>query len=97
MKLEFDCDEANRAHVREHDVSPEEAEQVVVNDPVDFEAQFRNDELRTAQVGRTDSGRILVVVTTQRDLKLRVVTAFPASKKRREFYERKSNQDRQSS
>jgi uncharacterized DUF497 family protein len=39
------------------------------------------------QVGETDAGRILVVVTTFREGRVRVVTAFPAKKKIRDFYE----------
>jgi len=85
--MEFDWDQANRSHIAEHGVSPEEAEQVIFNEPLDLEAQIRNDEERTLQVGETDSGRILVVVTTWRDQKVRVVTAFPANQKIREVYE----------
>jgi hypothetical protein len=38
----FDWDEANLRHVAEHDVEPFEAEEVVINDPLDLEEQFRN-------------------------------------------------------
>jgi uncharacterized DUF497 family protein len=83
----FDWDEANLSHIAEHGVSPAEAEQAVLNEPVDLELQLRSGEERTVQVGETDAGRILVVVTILRDGKVRVVTAFPAKKKIREFYE----------
>ena len=59
-----------------------------MNEPVDLELQLRSGEDRMVQVGETDAGRILVVVTTWRNGKLRVITAFPAKKKIREFYER---------
>jgi uncharacterized protein len=75
------------SHIAEHDVSPEEAEQVVLNDPVDLEVQIRNGEERTVQIGETNSGRVLVVVTTWRDGSVRVITAFPANKKLRTLYE----------
>jgi len=84
----FDWDENNRNHVSEHGVSPEEAEQVVFNEPLDLELQLRGGEKRTVQVGETDAGRILVLVTTWRKGKIRVVTAFPAKKRLRDFYER---------
>ena len=34
-EIEFDCDEANIGHVARHSVRPEEAEQVILKDPVD--------------------------------------------------------------
>ena len=87
MQVLFSWDEANRSHIAEHGVSPEEAEQVILNDPVDLEVQIRNGEERTLQVGETNVGRILVVVTTWRDGSVRVITAFSANKKLRAFYE----------
>jgi hypothetical protein len=87
MQVLFSWDEANRSHIAEHGVSPEEAEQLVLNDPVDLEVQIRSGEERTLQVGETNSGRVLVVVTTWRVGRIRVITAFPANKKLRAFYE----------
>lgn len=43
-------------------------------------------EERIVQVGATDKGRILLVVTTWREEMIRVVTAYPAPKQLREFY-----------
>jgi uncharacterized DUF497 family protein len=88
MEPKFVWDQANSEHIAEHGVSPAEAEQVVLNNPLDLELQNRSGEERTVQVGETDAGRVLVVVTTWRDGNVRVVTAFPAKKKIREFYER---------
>jgi len=80
MVPKFDWDQANIHHVAEHGVSPAEAEQVVLNAPFDLELQTRSGEERTVQVGATDVGRILVVVTTWREGKVRVITAFPEEK-----------------
>jgi hypothetical protein len=33
----FDWDDANILHVAEHDVTPEEAEEVILRDPLDIE------------------------------------------------------------
>lgn len=91
--MEFDWDDANRGHIAEHGVGTEEAEQVVLNGPIDVDVQIRSGEERTLQIGETDAGRILVVITTWREQKVRIVTAFPAKKKMRQFYEReKENQ-----
>jgi uncharacterized DUF497 family protein len=37
--IEFDWDEANLRHVARHGVTPEEAEEVVANDPLELEPQ----------------------------------------------------------
>ena len=39
-EIEFDWDEANVSHVARHKVSPEEAEQVILNDPVDLRVEI---------------------------------------------------------
>ncbi len=82
----FDWDEANRKHLADHGVTPSEAEEAVTNDPLDLEEQFRNGEERLMQIGETNAMRILVVVTTWRGNRLRVVTAFPATPQLRKFY-----------
>ena len=35
-QMEFDWDEANTGHVARHNVQPVEAEEVILNDPVDL-------------------------------------------------------------
>ena len=82
----FDWDDANRKHVADHGVEPSEAEEVITNNPLDLEEQFRNGEERVLQIGETNALRILVVVTTWRGSKIRVVTAFPATPRLRKFY-----------
>jgi len=85
--MDFDWDEANRGHIAQHGIKPEEAEQVIANRPVDTKVQLRGGEERYLQVGETDAGRILVVVTTWRGSMARVVTAFAANQRMRIFYE----------
>ncbi len=80
MSLFFDWDDANIAHLAEHGVSPEEAEEVVVRNPLDLDYSVRDGEPRFRQVGETVSGRILAVITTERNHRTRVVTAYPASR-----------------
>jgi uncharacterized DUF497 family protein len=82
----FHWDEVNTRHIAKHGVTPPEAEQVVLNKPVDLEFQTGSGEERIVQLGETDEGRILVVVTTMRDDLIRVVTAFPAAKRLRKLY-----------
>jgi uncharacterized DUF497 family protein len=83
----FDWDKHNINHIAEHDVTPNEAEQVLLNDPVDLEFQIEEgDEERWPYIGETNAGRILRVVVTLRGERLRVVTAFEPSKKNKQGY-----------
>jgi uncharacterized protein len=72
----FEWDDANLDHIERHQVSPEEAEQVIENDPLDIEAEAVEGEERITSMGCTHRGHFLVV----RGTRLRVVTAFPAPK-----------------
>jgi hypothetical protein len=65
-EIRFDWDEANIGHLARHKVNPEEAEQVILNDPVELDFEHAGDEPRWAVVGRTDHARFLVVIFTGR-------------------------------
>jgi uncharacterized DUF497 family protein len=80
MSDSFDWDDANRSHIARHGVAAEEAEQVLVNNPLDLDPQYINDEWRFPSVGLTRSGRWLVVVATVRGGKTRVLASFDAPK-----------------
>ena len=84
---EFDWDEENIEHLKHHRISPEEPEQVILNRPVDLESFILNGEERAIQIGESDEGRILIVVSTMRDKKVRVVTSWPAKEKLRRYFE----------
>jgi len=78
--MPFIWDNANRSHLARHNVSPEEAEQVIQNEPLDLEFQVVNGEIRNPQIGETNAGRILAVISTQRGDDERVITAWDATK-----------------
>lgn len=82
----FDWDHSNINHIARHGVTPAEAEQVILNEPIDLEFQRRGEEPRIAQIGETNQGRILFIVSTWRNSLIRVVTAFPAKKPLRAVY-----------
>ena len=82
----FVWDTANINHIAFHEISTEEAEQVINNDPLDIERQFRNGEERSVHLGETLTGRVLYVIVTLRGENLRVVTAFPADRQSRKHY-----------
>jgi hypothetical protein len=87
--LIFDWDEANLAHIAQHRVTREEAEQVFLGFPLDMELQIvgeSNKEERLQQIGETAKGRILQLVTTWRDGKVRVISAWDAHRQLKLYY-----------
>ena len=50
--MAFDWDHANINHIARHGITSEEAEQVVLNDPMDLPMQLRDGEERTPPGGR---------------------------------------------
>jgi uncharacterized protein len=87
--LIFEWDEANLSHIAKHDVTQEEAEQVILGDPLDIEMQVAEDsngEERLQHLGETVKGRILQLLTTWRDGKVRVISAWDAPKQLKSYY-----------
>jgi uncharacterized DUF497 family protein len=82
----FDWNNENVRHLVRHQILPAEAEEVIQNRPCDLESHLRNCEERMSQVGETNAGRILIVVTTMQDEKIRVVTAWPAKERLRRYF-----------
>jgi uncharacterized DUF497 family protein len=87
-EIEFDWDKANMGHVARHGVLPEEAEQVILKDPVDLGMEIVEREERYLNLGATVQGRVLLVVTTWRGERVRIVTAFEPIKRLIQFYYR---------
>ena len=81
----FEWDEANIEHIGLHDITPTEAEEAFAN-ANDVHADLRNGEERMTSVGVTAKGRFLVLVTAMRGDRIRVVTAYNASKRLIEAY-----------
>lgn len=86
-RLQFEWDEANEGHIARQGVTPEEAEQVIANDPLVIGSNLHKGELRTVCLGRTSADRPLAVVYTIRSHRIRVVTAYPMKRRRRRIYE----------
>jgi len=85
--IEFDWDGANIRHLRRHQISPSEFEQVLVNGPLDLDYRTEGGEDRYKSLGVTDRGRVIVAVWTVRDFRIGAVTAYPASRPMRLLYE----------
>jgi uncharacterized DUF497 family protein len=85
-EIEFDWDEANLAHLARHSVTPEEAEQVMLSDPLDLGMELVENEERYLNLGSTRRGRVLLAITSWRGNRVRVVTAFDPIKRLVRFY-----------
>jgi len=59
---------------------------VVLHEAIDLGTEIVDGEERDASLGETAKGRVLVVVTTWRNDRIRVVTAFEPSKKLVQLY-----------
>jgi uncharacterized DUF497 family protein len=86
---EFEWDEGNVDHIDRHGVTPEEAEEALL-DPrrVGAAAYSAAREPRSAVIGATQDGRVLFVVYTWRGGKVRIVTARDADRAQRRRYRR---------
>jgi uncharacterized protein len=86
---DFEWDDGNVDHIGRHGLAPQDAEEALL-DPYRLGAGAYNvgGERRSAVIGATEDGRILFVVYTWRDRKVRVVTARDADLAQRRRYRR---------
>lgn len=72
-----------------HNVTNWEREQVFLNEPLIILGDPIHSvaEQRYAAFGRTDQGRLLVVIFTRRGRSLRVISARDMNRRERKFYE----------
>ena len=85
--FQFEWDETNASHIARHKLSPEEAEQALLNDPFDLSYEIVDGEERWTSIGHTNNLRVLLLVWTLRagDV-VRVITAREAAKTARRVY-----------
>jgi uncharacterized DUF497 family protein len=86
----FQWDEGNiNKNLVEHQVEDWESEQVFFNEPVLVLDDPKHSlvEKRWAAFGRTDAGRLLVVIFTKRGNLLRVISARDMNRKKMKYYE----------
>ena len=72
----FDWDENNLRKIRAHRIKRADVEQAVSSDPILIYQQNVGEESRFVYYGETDAGRLLAVVLTEREERIRVVTAY---------------------
>jgi len=88
MKFEWDGNKAE-ANLSKHGVSFDEAK-TVFDDPlyVDFyDPDYSDEENRYIIIGESQQRRLLIVSYTERDHKIRLISAREVTKKEREDYE----------
>ncbi len=72
----FDWDEDNLRKIGGHRIKRGDVEFALSNGPILIYEQNVGGELRFVYYGETDAGRLLAVVLTERDGRIRVVTAY---------------------
>jgi uncharacterized protein len=88
---DFDWDGFNIDHIAKHGVTPNEAEDALLDpDRVPSQARGTARERRRGVLGMTESGRILFVSYTVREGAIRVVTAYEASERQKRQYRRRN-------
>jgi uncharacterized DUF497 family protein len=87
-KLAFEWDAANQAHIARHQITEQEAKEIVCGSSLPIGTEERGGEQGHIELGETSRGRLLLVVWTWRGAHVRIVTAFPANRKWRAFWRR---------
>lgn len=90
MKLDFDWDEDKaKANAKKHKIGFEEAK-TVFGDPFlqTFpDEEHSDEEERFVNVGHSAQSKILVVIHTEREGKIRIISCRKATASERKFYE----------
>lgn len=84
--MEFEWDAANRTHIARHAITPEEAEEAVVIEPLEAAVQQHEGEEPVLCFGRIKAGRLLTILYTGRRGKVRVVTAYEMTNAQQRLY-----------
>ena len=86
--MEFEWDEVkNQANIRKHGVSFDTAKRIFEGPRVTWPVQRKDyNEDRSISIGRVEHGALIVVAHTDRDGRIRLISARPASRKERQAY-----------
>lgn len=87
----FDWDQNNLKKIRAHRVTVAEVEHAVAHEPILIYEQDADGEARYVYYCQTERNRLLAVVLTERDNKIRVITAYELDAgQRRDYLERRA-------
>ena len=73
-------------HIARHGITPKEAEEAILIEPLEAGVQQHENEARVLRFGRTKSGRLLTILYTERRAKTRIVTAYDMTKEQQRLY-----------
>jgi len=90
MKPNFEWDEEKaNTNLRKHGISFDEAAKIFL-DPFSItipDPDHSMDELRYVDIGSSEKGRVLVVVYTERGVRIRIISCRKATPSERRLYE----------
>ena len=87
----FDWDRNNLTKIRAHRVNIDEVEQALSRDPVLIYEQDADGEPRYVYYGETERNRLIAIVLTERNDKIRVITAYDLDAgQKRDYLERRA-------
>ena len=87
----FDWDQNNSKKIRAHRIKRAEVEDVLSRDPILVYEQDADGEARYVYYGETEHNRMLAVVLTEREDKIRVITAYELDAgQKRDYLERRA-------
>ena len=92
----FDWTDGNLWEIARHNVTADEAEQAATDPSLLFQSvavDLCSGETRYAGVGETVAGRVLGVVFIERSGMLRVITAYPATRRMQRLYREQESQE----
>lgn len=75
-------------HIARHLVSPEEVEEALFNE-IDSPLIMKGKQGKYLTYGKTDGGRLLLVVWAAKYRKTKIITARDLTKKEKQFYNRR--------
>jgi uncharacterized protein len=92
----FDWDQSNLGKIRAHRIKQAEVEQALSRDPILIYEQAADDEARYVYYGETERNRMLAIVLTERNNRIRVITAYDLDAgQKREYLERRARGETQ--
>ncbi|MBI3290070.1 BrnT family toxin [Candidatus Microgenomates bacterium] len=86
----FEWDKANIEHIKKHDINYRECEEAILSEPLitNNDETHSQIEERFRAYGKTNNKRLILIIFTIRNNKIRVVSARDQSRKeRKEFQE----------
>lgn len=84
-RIRFDWDNHNLSKIAAHGLSKFEVESALQSGfLIDVESKLVNNELRHVAIGRIPKGRAITIVSTHRQKRIRVITAYPMNREEME-------------